>query len=61
MAETQMHVFFVCSKMARCCELLDGHDTIHDLILNANTFASMFFDLKDKLPTQQKVLVSTTL
>jgi len=61
MAETQMHAFFVCSKAVSCWELLGVHNTIHDLLLNANTFTSMFFDLMDKLQTQEQVLVAMTL
>jgi len=53
--------FFVCSKAASCWELLGVHNTIHDLLLNANTFTSLFFDLMDKLQTQEQVLVGMTL
>jgi len=35
--------------------------TVHDFLLNVNTFTSMFFDIMDKLSTQQQVLVAMTL
>jgi len=56
-----MHVFFVCPKAISCWELIGVCHIIQDLLLNADNFASMLFDLIDRLSTQQQALVAMTL
>jgi len=49
LAESQIHVFFICLKAINCWELLGVDHIICDLLLTADNCAAMFFDLLDML------------
>lgn len=61
LAESQIHVFFICPKAISFWELLGVDHIIRDLLLTANNCAAMFFDLLDRLQPQQQTLVAMTL
>ena len=61
LAESLMHVFFVCSKATSCWELIGIHSIVHKLLQIANDFTAMFFELFNRLQSQQQILVAMTL
>jgi hypothetical protein len=61
LAETHVHLFFVCSKAVKCWEHIGIQNILLDLLVTANDFASMVFDLFDRLPTHQRYLAAMVL
>jgi ribonuclease HI len=61
LAESHMHIFFVCYKAMACWNLLGIGDIIQELLYSANSFQHMLFDLFSKLHDQQKQLAAMTL
>jgi len=61
LAESHMHVFFVCSKATSCWKLIGIHSIVHELLQNANDFTAMLSELFNRLQSQQQILVAMTL
>jgi hypothetical protein len=52
LAESRMHVFFVCSKATSCWELIGIRSIVHELLQNANDLTVMLFELFNMLQSQ---------
>lgn len=51
------HVFFVCSKAAKCWKKIGLHSLVQELLLTTNNFSTMIFHLLNRLAPQQQSLV----
>jgi len=61
LAETHMHVFFVCSKAVNCWEHIGIHNIILELLPTADNFTTMLFDLLNRLSPHQQSLTAMVL
>ena len=61
LAETHIHIFFVCSTTIKCWELLQLDTIVQDLLLNTNDFTTLVFDFFDRLQLQQQLVAAMIL
>jgi len=61
LAETPMHIFFVCSKATSCWKLLKLDNLVRDLLVTASDFPSTLFAFFDRLSISQMALAAMTL
>jgi len=50
-----MHTFFVCSKVIECWDKISIGTIIRELLLGANNFSTILFDLFTRLKEQDKL------
>jgi hypothetical protein len=55
MAASHMDIFFVCSKVIECWDKIGIRNIIRELLLGANNFYVMLFDLFTRLNEQDKL------
>ena len=56
-----MHIFFVCSKAIECWDKIGITNIIRELLLGANNFYVMLFDLFTRLNEQDKLSTAMNL
>lgn len=54
LAESHMHLFFVCTKAMDCWDRINLGNHIRELLHRANDFTTMLFDFLDRLPSYQQ-------
>jgi len=55
MAETHMHIFFVCPKATECWDLVQLGTMMREMLGNTNDFNTFLFDFLSRLSSQQQL------
>jgi hypothetical protein len=61
LAETHMHLFFICHKSVACWNLIGVNNIIRKLLPSADNFQKLLFDFLSRLTDQQRHLAAMTL
>lgn len=61
LAASHMHIFFVCSKVIECWDKIGIRNIIRELLLGANNFYVMLFDLFTRLNEQDQLSTAMNL